>query len=89
MPQTVDTPDIAWQASCQESIKTVQPLPSTVKPGCRQTGLLVALRTAMTWLSGWRVPCTPRMVTVPQPFELPIDRVARQHPFLYIKALSG
>lgn len=86
MPHIIDAPEIVWQESCQESVKTVQPLPSTLQPQRQRAGLFAALRAAVTVLSKRSVHRTP---SVPQPFELPIDRVARQHPFLFIKAMSG
>jgi hypothetical protein len=89
MPQVIDAPDAvqeAWRHQYAE--KTAPPRP-IIQPQRGRTGLFTALRSGMTALLK-RHPRPQSSVThTKQRFELPIDRVAREHPFLFITAMSG
>ena len=53
------------------------------------TSFLAALWSAVTSLTTWHARPQSHVAPIQQQFELPIDRIAREHPFIYIKAMAG
>jgi hypothetical protein len=65
---------------------TTTPLPT---PGQRRSGLLARLRVAIASCLWHRTPHTPRLLPSYPRLEPLVDTLARKHPYIYIKAMSG
>jgi hypothetical protein len=89
MPQVIDVPEVIQEERWQPYEEKTAPLPLSTQPRRRRGGFLASLWSAVVSMSERYVRPQPRMVHSKQPFELPIDRIAREHPFLFIKAMSG
>lgn len=91
MPQIIDAPE-AIQAERwpqhQEEEKTT-PLAASAASRCERPGFLAALWSAVTSLTARHPRPQPYVTHTPQRFELPIERIAREHPFLFIVGMSG
>jgi hypothetical protein len=89
MPQIIDAPEAvqeAWRHSYDEQTAPLRPV---IQPQHRRTGLFTVLRSRMTALLT-RHPRPQSSVThTTQRFELPIERIAREYPFLFLLGMSG
>jgi len=89
MPQIMDAPEAvqverwAWD---EEKTTRQSPMP---EPQRKRTGVYAVLRSAVQSLINHHPRPQLAVTHTPQRFELPIERVAREHPFLFIKAMSG
>ena len=89
MPQVIDAPETAQEERWQRDEEKTAPQSQMVVPQRKHSSVYALLRSAMGSLIT-RHPRPQADVRHPaQPFELPIERVAREHPFLFIKAMSG
>jgi hypothetical protein len=89
MPQVIDVPEAIQEERWQPYEAKTAPLPLIVQLQRGRRGFLASLWSAVVSMSERYVRPQPRVVHTKQPFESPIDRIAREHPFLYIKAMSG
>ena len=89
MPQVIDVPEAIQEERWQPSEAKTVPLPLSAQPRRRRSGFLASLWSAVVSLRERYVRPQPRAIHTKQSFESPVDRIAREHPFLYIKAMSG
>jgi hypothetical protein len=86
MPRVIDAPEAVQEERwLQYEEKTV----SIAASRHERPGFLAALWSAVTSLITQHARLQPHVVPIKQRFELPMDRIAREHPFLYIKTMSG
>jgi hypothetical protein len=89
MSQVIDVPEAIQEERWQSLAEKTASLPLIARPRRRRSGFLASLWSAVVSMSERYVRPQPRVVHIKQPFELPVDRIAREHPFLFIKAMSG
>jgi hypothetical protein len=86
MPQVIDVPEAIQEERWQPYEEKTAPL--IAQPRRRRSGFVAALWSAVVSISKRYVHPQPHVTHTKQPFELPTDRIAREHPFLYITAMS-
>ena len=89
MPRVIDAPEAVQEERWHQYDEKTEPLLLVTQPQCGWTGVFTALWSGVTALLKRPAQSQPHVAHTKQRFELPIDRVAREHPFLYIKAMSG
>jgi hypothetical protein len=89
MPQVIDAPEaVQGERWHQDEAKTAPQLAITASQRPRP-GFLAAVWSAVTSLTARHPRPQPYVTHTPQQLELPIERVAREHPFLIIVGMSG
>ena len=89
MPRVIDASEAVQEEQWhQDEAKTV-PLSSIAEPQHDCTSFLAALWFAVTSLITQHARLQLHVAPSKQRFELPIDTIAREHPFLYIKTMCG
>ena len=89
MPEVIDAPAAVqeeWRPPYDEKIES---LPSITQPQHERTGLFTALWSGVTRLLKRHPRLQPSVTHTKQRFELPLERIAREHPSLFILAMSG
>jgi hypothetical protein len=89
MPNIIEAPATVssdQQYDLIDAPSTTTPLST---PGQRRCSLLAMLRGAVASCLRYRMPHTPRVLPNQQRLESPVDTLARKHPYIYIKAMSG
>jgi hypothetical protein len=89
MPQVIDAPDAVLEERWHQDEEKTAPLAAIAASRRARPGFLAALWAAVTALTTRHARPQSYGAHIQQPFELPMDRIAREHPFLYIKAMSG
>ena len=89
MPEVIDAPAAVQEEWRHPYGEKIESLSSITQPQHERTGLFTALRSGMTALLKRHPRPQPSVMHTPQRFELPIERIAREHPFLIIVAMSG
>jgi hypothetical protein len=89
MPQVIDAPEAVRERRWHHDEEKTAPLRPIIQPQHERTGLFTALWSGMTALLKRHSRPQPYITHTKQRFELPIERVAREHPFLFITAISG
>jgi hypothetical protein len=88
MPNALATPATMQDKTWQPSYNAVRPLPLRT----RWQGLLnrvASLRALLIPHVSYSLCSTSKQPYRPQAFESPVDRLARQDPFIYIKSMCG
>jgi hypothetical protein len=89
MPQVMDAPEVVREERWPWDEEQTALQSSMPEPQRKRTSVYAGLRSAMKSLINHHPRPQPDVTYTTQRFELPIDRVAREHPFLFIKAMSG
>jgi hypothetical protein len=90
MPHVIDDPDLLEHSAPTSDCEDSHALPHLL-PGARRgrSTLFTSLRSILTSLRSvgthQKQPHGPRV----QPFELPMDILARKHPDLYLRSMTG
>jgi hypothetical protein len=89
MPQVIDAPQAVQAERWHAYEEKTAPLSSINESRRECHGFLATLWSAVTsWTT--RHACSESYgAHIQQRFELPIDRIARKHPFIYIKSMAG
>ena len=89
MPQVIDAPEaVQGERWHQDEAKTAPQLAIAASQRPR-LGFLAALWSAVTSWTARHARSQSHVTHLQQRFELPIERIAREHPFLFIVAMSG
>jgi hypothetical protein len=90
MPHVIDDTDMLEHATSTPDYDTVQALP-LVLPSARRgrSTLRASLRSLFTSIRRVRLYRQQPAVSGMQQFELPMDILARQHPDLYLRCMTG
>jgi hypothetical protein len=90
MPHVIDDPDVLEHSTTTPDCDETQALPR-VLPSARRghPRLFAVLRGLFTTLRRRRTPREQPAIPRTQPFELPMDILAREHPDLYLRSMSG
>jgi hypothetical protein len=89
MTEVIDAPAAVqeeWQHPYDEKIDS---LSSITQPHRDRRGVFAAWWSGVTRLLKHHPRLQPSVTHTKQRFELPIERIAREHPFLIIIAMSG
>ena len=89
MPQVIEAPDAIQEEQWYQDEEKTAPQSPLVVPRRERTRVFAFVRSAVETLINRHLRPQPYVTHTMQRFELPIERVAREHPFLYIKAMSG
>lgn len=89
MLQVIDTSEASHVERWQHDAEKTAPLPGITQPAQRRIGLLGVLHAAVVSLSKRTTRPQPWVKYPQQRFELPIDRIAREQPYILIKAMAG
>jgi hypothetical protein len=89
MPRVIDASVAVQEERGYPYAEKTTPLSAVAELGDECTRFLAALWSAVTSLLPQHARLQPQVAYSKQRFELPIDRIAREHPFLYIKSMSG
>ncbi len=80
MPSVLEAPETVEEEQVEQSYKTLPPM-SAPRHGIIST-TIASLSEAATYLSHSKIASNHAQ-------ELPLDILAREHPYLYIKAMAG
>jgi hypothetical protein len=85
MPSVIDDTDVLEHPATVTDCNNVQALPLTL-PTARRRRLSI-----FAFLRRWYTPRTPYQISAVSQshFELPLDILARKHPDLYLRTMSG
>jgi hypothetical protein len=88
MPQVIDAPEAVQAERWHAYEEKTASLSSIDEPRPARRGFLATVWSAVTsWTT--RHACSElHDAHIQQQFELPIDRIAREHPFLYVMSLA-
>lgn len=89
MPQVIDVPEAVQEERWQRDEEKTAPQLPTIEPQRKRTSVYALLRSAVGSLIKHHPRPQSSVTHTTQRFELPIERVAREHPFLFITAMSG
>ena len=89
MPQVIDAPEAVQVEQWHHDEAKTAPQVAIATSQRPRPGFLAALWSAVTSLTARHARSQSHGTHTPQRFELPIERVAREHPSLFILAMSG
>jgi hypothetical protein len=89
MPQVIDAPEAIQGERWHHDEAKTAPQVAIAASQRPRPGFLAAVWSAVTSLTARHARSQSHVTHTPQRFELPIERVAREHPSLFILAMSG
>ena len=88
MPNALATPAAIQDKTWQPSYTAVRPLPLRT-PWQGLLNIVASLRALLAPQVSSNLCPTSKQLYRPQAFESPVDRLARQDPFIFIKSMCG
>jgi hypothetical protein len=89
MPQIIDVPEAVQEERWQRHQEQTVPQSPMIETQRERTRVYASLRAVVGSLMTRHLHPRADVIHTNQPFELPIDRTAREYPFLFTTAMSG